>query len=80
MPCYGLQEGVVAGSFVSAFGAADAFVGEGVDDLPAGSLGHLVEDEKLVLDGLRILADPYIERGSLHLRDDLTEVRSVNEM
>jgi hypothetical protein len=77
VPRHGFQERVVAGSFVAAFGAGDAFVGEGVDDGPARPLSDLVEDEKLVLDRLGVCADPHIKCRALHLRDDLTEVRFV---
>ena len=61
----GLQETIISGSLVAALGAGDAFVGEDVDDLPAGFLGDILQDEKLVLDRLLIGADPDVEGGFL---------------
>ncbi len=52
---HSFEQGVVAGAPVTAFDAADAFVGEGGDHFPALSFGHGQQVTKLVLDGLVLI-------------------------
>jgi len=64
-PRHGLQEAVEARPLVPPLSTADALIGEGLDDGPAGSRGDLVEHEELVLDGLGILRDADIQGCAL---------------
>jgi len=54
MPSYGLQKGVISGTPVSALGATNPFVKEGMHDSPIRSSSNFIENTKLVLDRLTI--------------------------